>query len=162
MWRFASAALFWIISRVMFGRTHARTHTRIIFIFANKFVVFLGVSYMTCCRVMIDTKNAVREMVKEKYMGRAISRGCSGSCYSFLVRVKFFMLEWAWWACWWWTQPRGGGGVGVMYARCSPSPSTARLSPAQMRAIILAGAAGTPPPRLAHPHPPTQLDISLG
>jgi hypothetical protein len=36
--------------------------TRIIFIFAN--VVFLGVSYMTYCREMIETKNAVRERIK--------------------------------------------------------------------------------------------------
>jgi hypothetical protein len=48
---------------------------------------------MTYCHEMFDTINAVREIFKEKYMGRAISRGCSGSCYSFLVRVKYFMLE---------------------------------------------------------------------
>ncbi len=38
------------------------TDTRIIFIFTN--VVFLGVSYMTYCPEMIDTKNTVRERVK--------------------------------------------------------------------------------------------------
>jgi hypothetical protein len=43
-------------------RTDAHTDSGIVFIFAN--VVFLGVSYMTYCREMIHTKNAVRERVK--------------------------------------------------------------------------------------------------
>jgi predicted branched-subunit amino acid permease len=60
--RFASAALFWIILQAMFRRTDAHMDTRIIFIFAH--VVFLGVSYMTYCREMIDTKNALRQRVK--------------------------------------------------------------------------------------------------
>ncbi len=46
----------------MFGRTDTHTDTGIVFIFAN--VVFLGVSYMTYCREMIHTKNAMRERVK--------------------------------------------------------------------------------------------------
>jgi hypothetical protein len=56
----------------MFGQTDAHTDTRIIFNFAN--VVFLGVSYMTYYREMIDAKNTVRERVKRlkgALLGRA-------------------------------------------------------------------------------------------
>jgi hypothetical protein len=42
------------------------------------------------------------------------------------------------WAYWWWLQHEGRG---LIYAPCSPSPSTT----AQTCAIILAGAYGTPP-----------------
>jgi hypothetical protein len=64
-WKFISAALFWIISQAMFGRTDVHMETRIIFIFAN--VVFLEVSYVTYCRETRDTNNAMRERVNQTF-----------------------------------------------------------------------------------------------
>ncbi len=77
-----------------------------------------------------------------KLMGH-VRKGGGQECGPQLLSVHHIFL------CWDSCDGRAGSdcslGEGVMRASLSPSPSTDCLSPAQIRAIMLAGALGTPP-----------------
>jgi hypothetical protein len=61
-----SFALFEWVWWDLFGRSDAHKDTRIVFIFAN--VAFLGISHMTNCSEMRDTKAALSKRVKASCM----------------------------------------------------------------------------------------------
>jgi hypothetical protein len=65
--------------KTFFGRSDAHKDTRIAFIFA--YVTFLGMSHMTYCSEMGDTKNAMRARVNIFLQNTLLESGyCIDSC----------------------------------------------------------------------------------